>query len=54
MEEYYSAMKKNKIMSFAELEGKEDLDVKENKPDSRRQLSHVFSDRRNKDLKRGY
>jgi hypothetical protein len=35
--EFYSAIKKNKIMSF------EDHQVKQNQPDSERQISHFLS-----------
>jgi hypothetical protein len=41
--EYYSAIKKKEIMSFSgKMDGTGDHYVKNNKPDSSRQISHIF------------
>jgi hypothetical protein len=47
--EYYSAMKKNETLS--RRDATRDLYVKWNKADSEGQISHVFAQMRNLDLK---
>ena len=39
--EYYSTVKKNEIMSFA-MDGTRVHLIKSNRPDSERQVSHIF------------
>jgi hypothetical protein len=41
--EYYSAIKRNEIMSFGKMDGTEDHHVSWNKPDSERQILHILS-----------
>jgi hypothetical protein len=50
---YYLAIKKNQIMSFCrKMDGSEGHHIKWNKPDSERQVSHVFSQMWNLNLKK--
>jgi hypothetical protein len=53
--EYYSAIKKNRSMSVAgKMDENGDHNIKQNKPDSERQLLHIFSHAWNLDLKYMY
>jgi hypothetical protein len=41
--EYYSATKKNEIVTCMKIDGTGDHHVKQNKPDSERQILHILS-----------